>query len=215
MDYFTRYKTYLFILIALIVVLAVSSFYLYFFSSGFEIDAKLSLEGSPKIDVLLNNDSSHVVNNIAIFVNSEVFQYIGTFPANSSLSIAIPVSAEKTLLKITVNNSPDYEQEFTLNKASQNENTISYSFKYAFGKNTDINLNVCSTVEEEQKFKVDLSHDGALIDGENTTDLLLLSKECKTLQYSLAYTETGNKKVKFKIYNDVYLKELTISGVVQ
>lgn len=215
MDYFTRYKTYFFILIALIVVLVASSFYLYFFSSGFEIDAKLSLEGSPKIDVLLNNNSSHVVNNIAIFVNNEVFQYIGTFPANSTLNISIPVSAEKTLLKVTANNSPDFEQEFTLNKAVQNENLISYSFKYNFAKNTDVNLNVCNTIDEEQKFKVEIVQEGVIITGEENTDLLLLSKECKTLQYSLAYSETGNKKVKFKIYNDVYLKELTISGVVQ
>lgn len=215
MDYFTRYKTYFFILIALIVILAVSGLYLYFYSSGFEIDAKLSLIGNPKIDVLLNNNSSHVVNNIAIFVNNEVFQYIGTFPANSSLSIAIPVSAEKTLLKITANNSPDYEQIFSLNKVVQNENLISYSLKYTFAKNTDVNLNICSLVDEEQKFKVNLAQDGILESGKETTDLELNAKECKDLQYTLNYKDVGSKKVKFKIYNDVYLKELSISGAVQ
>lgn len=215
MDYFTRYKTYFFILISLIIILAVSGFYLYFYSSGFDVSAKLSLEGSPKIDVLLNNNSSHVVNNIAIFVDNEVFQYIGTFPANSSLSIMIPVSAEKTLLKITANNSPDYEQTFSLNKAVQNENIISYSFNYKFGKNTDMNLNVCSLVDEDQEFVVDIIQDGVLGQGKETTNLELSAKECKTLQYTLAYKDIGTKKVKFKLHNDVYLKELIISGAVQ
>ena len=64
------------------------------------------------------------------------------------------------------------------------------------------------------KFFVEINTDAEIKNGYEKQDDILKNNECKVLNYGLLYKTTVNKRVKFKIYNDIYSKELSINGLV-
>jgi hypothetical protein len=217
MDFYNRKKIYL--LTAIILLILIPIVYLIFTttSPGLEIDANLILEPSPNLVVHINNTSSHTIDNLQVFLNNELMFDLNTLDANKSLTLEYPALTEKLDLLILAHNQLGYEKTFSLDKSALNNTELRFKPIYAFqkaGNVSDINLTICND-SNNVNLNVDLIlDDGELKSGKTTDNIDLEKDQCKLLQYNILYVTTGDKKVKFKIYNDVYNRELLISGTV-
>jgi len=217
MDFYYRKEIYLFVAIFLIILIPIIYLILITTSPGLEIDANLELQNSPMIVIHFNNTSSHTIDNISVYLNNEIVKEIVKLDANSSLILELPALIEKLDLRIDADNYSGFEKSFTLDKSAINKTQLKFKPEYIFNKAgsiSDLSLEICNDSEN-----TDLHIDLVLDDGElkkgNINEIRSIElNKCITLQYSILYNSKGDKKIKFKIYNDVYNKELQISGNV-
>lgn len=217
MDFYIRKQIYLFIAIFLLILIPIIYLIFTTVSSGLEIDANLNLESNPKLIVHINNTSSHTIDNLEVYLNNELMFDLNTLDANKSLILEYPALTEKLDLKITAHNQIGFEKSFSLDKSTLNNTELRYKPLYVFNKAgtiSDLNLTICND-SKIIDLKVDIIlDDGSLKSGLENYNINLDENKCIDLQYKILYITKGEKKVKFKIYNDVYNRELLISGSV-
>ncbi len=216
MDFFVRKKIFLFSLIFLGIFFLIVFTSFYFSSPGFLISSNLDLDGEePILLINLKNDSFHVVENIAIVINDKnIVESFNLLPGDVN-QFKFVILEEKINLKINSKNHLDYEKEYTL-KGAISKNNLEFYPEYIFNKVnelSEISFEICNT-NSEIEVVVELETDAEIKSGFLKQDIKLLVDECKILNYSLLYTTEGNKRVKFKIYNDIYSKEIVINGLV-
>jgi len=213
MDFYTRKNLYLIILICFITLIPIFYTIFGFVSPGLDINANLDLK-STQIEVYINNNSSHRINNIIIFMNDIILEDINYLDPNENYHSFFPIIDNEMELIINSDNHLQYSQTFSVNKDLLS-NKITFKPSYLFNKVneiSDFNLQLCN-LDSEVNLNVNIIQDAQLIKGlenENVT----LNNECKYLYYQLLFDKSGEKTIKFKIYNDVYSKEILITGYV-
>jgi hypothetical protein len=216
MDFFIRKKIFVFSLIFLAVFFLMFFLIFYFFSPGFLVSSNLNLDlEKPILIINLKNDSLHVVENINIIINDKlIFEPFNLMPKDEN-KIELVVTEENLTLEIFAENHLKYDKSYTL-KGAISKNSLEFYPEYIFNKVnelSDLNLEICN-IDEEMEFFVEIETDADIVKGYEKQDVILELKECKILNYHLLYKTEGNKRVKFKIYNDIYSKELSINGMV-
>lgn len=216
MDFFTRRKIFLFALIFLAIFFLMFFLIFYFFSPGFLVTSNLNLDSEKPILIInLKNDSLHVIENINILINNNlVFEPFNLMPKDEN-KIELTIIEENITLEIFAENHLKYDKSYTL-KGAISKNSLEFYPEYVFNsinELSDLNLEICN-VDGKIEFFVEIETDADIKIGYEKQDIILESDECKILNYGLLYTTEGNKRVKFKIYNDIYSKELSINGMV-
>lgn len=216
MDFFIRKKIFVFSLIFLAIFFLMFFLIFYFFSPGFLVTSNLNLDSEKPILIInLKNDSLHVVENINILINDNlVFEPFSLMPKDEN-KLELVVTEENVVLEIFAENHLKYDKSYTL-KGAISKNSLEFYPEYVFNsinELSDLNLEICN-VDSKIEFFVEIETDADIKLGYEKQDIILESDECKILNYGLLYTTEGNKRVKFKIYNDIYSKELSINGMV-
>jgi len=215
MDFYNRRKIYLIVLLVLVVLIPILFIIFYTVSPGLNVDANLDLTSNPILNVHIKNDSSHIISNLSIIINDKDVNDINSLGPGKESTFTYHINTEKVNLIVNADNHLSFNKTFTINKNVLLSNILDYSPSYIFnkvGKESDINLKMCSTQDINVSVDVDLSD---LIKGKTVQDVSIYANTCKTLEYSTIFRNKGEKKIKFKIYNEVYSKELLISGNVK
>ena len=206
-------------------IILIPLFYLVFtsISPGLIIETNLDLKTNPKITILIQNNSFHVINNLIVYLNDKNVKNYNSLSFGTKEYLEYPALTDIIKVKIIADNQLPYEQEFAINNSNNYNNSqdiITFKPSFVFrtaGKVSDINMNLCNIISEKLTLNIDIFADieDSNLQSNNASEIIDLdANDCKTLEYHIVYLTTGYKKVTFKIYNDVYSKELLISGTV-
>jgi len=217
MIFYNRRRVYLIVIIVLVLLIPFIYLLFSFSFNDLYVDANLTFyQNKPFINVTLKNESSHVINNISISVNDKEEQKLESLKVNDIFDFNFSVSTETINVKIIADKQTIYDNMFTINKSNLGADLFDFNPTYLFkDKNqiSEIGLTICNN-GKLANINVDIETEAELKQGEKIQELSLGEQKCETLAYKLLYAESGEKKVKFKIYNDVYSKELLVSGSV-
>ncbi len=216
MNFYNRHKIYFILIISLLCIIPILILYFSFMSPGLNIESNLNLDVVPNLDINLENNSSHIIENITILINNKLVNKIDVLYPNDKNNYNYLINEDNIVLTIYSKQHRVYSREYKLNKSQLNQNILEYSPTYFFNKInkvSDFNLEICNSYNSEN-YVVEIITDGELISKNAKKEVNINKDECINLEYNIIFNTQGSKKIKFKIYNDVYVKELLISGNV-